>query len=391
LKNDIEFRGQIGHGEFSDVADFIVREFLTEELEIDTSQVGALSEVTEQPVRLPPPDFEVVAQTVYNRVMADTNFAYHLQFAQSRGALRNPLNTVLDTVMADMQKAEPAVYGDYFNDDIADNLFDFVYKTAWANRPGQQQEAVTGDPTTDGIFYEITDPAVIAEVEAIFGDTNAAQSNNKPIMIIDQAARQNFNLFALTFPRIADGTYQSARYKDDNNDTLSIWFQNTNAGHISVEITHYTSEGLWQAEPTMTLRANFEQRMLTPLNYANSHTGEDIALLTLPMADSEEETHILTLKLADLLTNIRSRTWTLQENDVFLDSDGKELPATPKPNLDEFLKERADRKTKAQGEVQRLMFYSPENEQESESNIPKSTLPNFRITDNHIGEGDIYR
>jgi hypothetical protein len=85
------------------------------------------------------PDFDAVAQTVYDRVMADDNFAYHLQFAQSRGSLRSPLNAALDKVIGEL-KEESDVYVNYFDDDVSDDLFDHVYRAAWANRPQPETE-----------------------------------------------------------------------------------------------------------------------------------------------------------------------------------------------------------------------------------------------------------
>ena len=96
------------------------------------------AETQPEPVQLP--SFEEVAQTVYDRVMSDDNYSYHLQFAQSRGALRSPLNNVLDRIIGEMKEEESAVYGSYFDDDTADMLFDHVYRTSWENRPQAQQK-----------------------------------------------------------------------------------------------------------------------------------------------------------------------------------------------------------------------------------------------------------
>ncbi|GHU87360.1 hypothetical protein FACS1894202_01510 [Clostridia bacterium] len=133
-----------------------------------------VAEVTPEPEPVPPPDFDAVAQTVYGRVMADENFAYHLQFAQSRGALRSPLNAALDKIVGELQAEEPVVYADYFNDDITDGLFDHVYKTAWENRPQQAQPEAAQEPG-DPLFTEVTDPAVLAEVAEVFPEPVAAK------------------------------------------------------------------------------------------------------------------------------------------------------------------------------------------------------------------------
>jgi hypothetical protein len=345
-------------------------------------------EVTAKPV--PPPDFDTVAQTIYDRVMADANFAYHLQFAQSRGALRSPLNNALDKIIGEMKVEEPAVYDDYFTDDIADDLFDYVYKTSWENRPQLEQMQPEPEQETPQ-FTEITDPTVIAKIDEIFPKT--PQAEDTPIMVIDQAARQNYNLFALTFPRIVDGTYQAQSFKDENGRTLVLWHDSINAGTIHAEIAYYEN-GDRIVEPTMSLTADFDRRMLTAQNYANTRTGEDIGLMTIP-TDTQEEKNRLTLKLANFLAEIRTpglsqdfnSTWKLEQSKVFRDASGNELPAEPKANFDEFLKERANREIKAFGEVQRLMFYSPE-EQEAEQNPGEIITPEEFISD-HIIIGGI--
>jgi N12 class adenine-specific DNA methylase len=266
------------------------------------------------PEPAPPPDFEAIAQTIYDRVLADDNFAYHLQFAQSRSSLRNPLNAALEKAIGEL-KDESDAYADYFNDDITDDLFDRVYKTAWENRPQPEAQAVP------------------------------------PIMAIDQAARQNYNLFALTFPRIIDGTHQAESYKDESNRTLTVWHDNTNAGLIHAEVAYYQPDGTRVCDPTVSATANFERRLLVAGNYANTRTGEDIALLSLP-AGTEEEKTALALKLAEFISDVRSQVWTLSQSEVFHDADGNELPAEPKANLPEFLADRANREADAQFRAQ---------------------------------------
>ncbi|GHU89243.1 hypothetical protein FACS1894202_06990 [Clostridia bacterium] len=335
----------------------------------EVEPAAAIAEPEQLAQNVPAPDFEEVKQIVYDRVMADENFAYHLQFAQNRGALRSPLNAALDKVVGAM-KWESDAYADYFNDDITDDLFDHVYKTAWENRP--QPEASHEAETPEPQFTEITDPAEIAEIEAIFGET----PQTEPIAVVDDAARQNFNLFALTFPQIADGTFQSIRYTDDVGRTLSVFHDTTNAGLIHLDISYYQQGSFNEYhDPMMSVKADFAGLMLTVENYANTRTGEDIGLLTLSTG-SEEEKNLLSVKLAEFISELRSRgRWSPEQEEVFLDADGRPLPAEAKPNLDEFLKERANREADAWGRVQRSMF-APIDEPEQ---TPEPKPPRFEM------------
>lgn len=102
-----------------------------------------------------PPDLDEIKQRVYDRIMADEAYAGRLSAAESRGALRTPLNTALDKVIEELQSEVP---GGYFNDNISDELFDFVYRQSWENRPVQEAPAVETVPE-QGNFFEDQSPS----------------------------------------------------------------------------------------------------------------------------------------------------------------------------------------------------------------------------------------
>jgi hypothetical protein len=321
--------------------------------ELDEIEMEHVFDESDSPIEL---DFDTVAQTVLERVMSDESYKTTLADATSRASLRNPCTVAVEESIRDHFADEPEVFRQYFsNDDFNDKLFDYVLRQSWENRPQPEQMQPEQAQEQDvPQFTEITDPAVLAEIDEIFPET--AQTADIPIMVIDQAARQNFNLFALTFPRIADGTHQSERYKSENNRTLTISHDTTNAGLIHTDVSYFTPEGRQIYDPMLSATANFERRMLIAENFANDRTGEDIGLLTLSSGTDEEKVE-LSLKLAEFISDVRSQKWTLEEAEVFRDADGNELLAEPKANFDEFLKERATRESKAHGEVQRLMYY----------------------------------
>jgi N12 class adenine-specific DNA methylase len=208
-----------------------------------------------EPVKLvqdaPAPDFDAVAQIVYDSIMADDNFAYHLRFSQSRGALRSPLNTALDEVISELKAESPDIYGEYFDDDIADNLFDYVYKTAWASRPQPEQSAEPEraepeqEPETPQ-FTEITDPDVIAEIDAVFGITSEPEQPR-----------------AIETPQpVADSALVNFRIDDDHlgeGGAKTKFFNNVNAIKVSKSIEsvwrEYKIEGI--APPEQSTLSNY--------------------------------------------------------------------------------------------------------------------------------------
>jgi N12 class adenine-specific DNA methylase len=220
-------------GDFQDIADNIENEWLSEELspeydipqqeQTDERNAGylPLAEPEPTPEPLPPPDFDAVAQMVYDRVIADEKFAYHLQFAQSRSSLRPPLHAALETIVGEMKVEDPSVYSDYFTDDITDDLFDHVYRKSRENRPQAQTLA---EQETEPQFTEITDPAEIAEVNS---GMQGGLNDEKP----EQAATPKPPNFIITDDHLGEG---GAKTKFRNNllalQTLKdIEFENRNA------------------------------------------------------------------------------------------------------------------------------------------------------------------
>ncbi|MDR1703682.1 MAG: N-6 DNA methylase, partial [Clostridiales bacterium] len=254
--------------------------------------------------------------------------------------------------------------------------------------------------------------------EPIPGDVPAAleQATAEPLMVIDNISRQNYNLFALAFPEIVNGIYRSMTFENpENKHILSVSHAATNAGNIHFEISYYTPGGDKVFAPTITFEANFENRMLKPVQYANTLTDVDIGILSLPSPDDAERLEALSADIYKLIADIKKQGFTLKNTDVFYGNDGQPLPAAPKPGLISFLKERADHEAAEHFNVQRNMFGSAESvddlTQQSiemfdadalasdrnrqfirDRNLPAANVPsadrrNFRITDDHLGEG----
>jgi hypothetical protein len=226
------FRAQVGYGEYTDVADYIVNNFQTENSErltqLHFQPVGSFYEVigdeariaadalnltltprngedlvgfpkhllaenarklteagytaivetareaqAETPLEItPPPDFDTVAQTVYDRIISETNLNFHIGIADSRGALRRPVNDAIDLIIAKMREEEPSVYGDYFDDDTTDKLFDHVYRTAWDKRPQPEQPQQSPEIAAEQELVDAVDPEQFLRDHIIVGGIN---------------------------------------------------------------------------------------------------------------------------------------------------------------------------------------------------------------------------
>ena len=121
-----------------------------------------------EPVEL---DFDTVARTALERVMADADYAEALAGANSRASLRNPCTWALEQSIRDHQEDEPEVYRRYFSDDdFNDSLFDFVLKQSWEQRP----QPITPERAREELY-----PLVIKarDGELSFSDVEAAASN----------------------------------------------------------------------------------------------------------------------------------------------------------------------------------------------------------------------
>jgi len=133
--------------------------------------------VTEPGTPEPAPelDFDAAAQTILGRVLADSDYAEALANAKSRTSLRNPCGWALEQTIRDHETDEPQVYHRYFYDEeFNDNLFDFVLKQSWEQRPQPVSEAPS-QAQREG-FIEITDPAELAEIDVIFGEDKPKSS-----------------------------------------------------------------------------------------------------------------------------------------------------------------------------------------------------------------------
>jgi hypothetical protein len=139
--------------------------------ELDEMEMEYVFDEPDTPIEL---DFDAVAQTVLERVMSDDSYKAALANATSRASLRNPCTMAVELSIRDHFNDEREVFRQYFsNDDFNDNLFDYVLRQSWEQRPRPEAEQTAQ-------FAEVTDHAESAEIEAVFGGTEEHEQPVNP-------------------------------------------------------------------------------------------------------------------------------------------------------------------------------------------------------------------
>ncbi len=148
-------------------------------------------------------DFDTVAQTVLERVMQDTDYLEVLSSAQSRASLRNPCTWALEQSIRDHQQDEPEIYHRYFSDeDFNDNLFDYVLRQSWANRP--IEEIVSEQPTKPQSIEESGDLDEPTERFEVTMTSDAFPSSEDAYAIWDNETGDYYTDEHGTMPTFAD-------------------------------------------------------------------------------------------------------------------------------------------------------------------------------------------
>jgi len=162
-------------------------------------------------------DFDAIAAEIYEQVLNDGAFAEALANAASRGALRRTLGGALDSVIAGYE-SEPQMHGYLTDDDVADNLFDYVYRKAWNEREveaTQQDSAATEQPAPMDMPDDAT-PAAAREASQsnMFAEADSPPREHTPTRI---TAGTNFRI---TDDRLGEGGAKTKyRY---NLDAITI-------------------------------------------------------------------------------------------------------------------------------------------------------------------------
>ena len=214
-------------------------------------------------------DFEAVADEIYEQVLNDAAFVEALSNAASRGALRRPLNTALDAVIAGYEN-ETQMHAYLSGDDIADYLFDYIYRKAWDERE------VAAEPLPP-VFEEITDPEILAEAEKIFG---AAPSGENADLAGAKALIADFT----------ENEYGSAA-DFQNLESIGIAYTTTedekheiqvDADLLSLSMKYYLDDTLVKTDQYATLQELIEVE-LKNLNF------DDLITVAVDLADLDEQ------------------------------------------------------------------------------------------------------
>jgi|GEM_PF-1557332 len=189
------------------------------------------------------------------------------------------------------------------------------------------------------------------------------QLGAETVAVFNKIPTQNFNRFALAFPKIADGSYQSMTFKNADKKQLDVWHDTTNAGIVHVDLTYYGKDAPYLTrDPSFAFRADFEKRRLEPLYYLNTNTGEDVNVMSVPLelqnltaAEKEFIMDEVALKIYALFADFKQQGFELVRSEPFFDEAGRELPAEPRKNLAEFLEQQAAREVKEHGIAQGII------------------------------------
>lgn len=193
----------------------------------------------------------------------------------------------------------------------------------------------------------------------------------EPFMVIDNVSRSNYNLFALAFPQIANGSYRDMTFHNEQTkQELSVFHDTTTAGLVHFTISSYAPDATMVYDPMITFRANFENRMLTPIQYANTVRKVDIGYLSVPSPDDNKRLEAESIGIYELLADIKKRGFELVEAEPFKDAQGNPLPSEPKPSLEAFLKEQANREAAAHAYVQQSMFHDTQAQPQTPDTKP---------------------
>ncbi len=112
-------------------------------------------------------------------------------------------------------------------------------------------------------------------VRALSEQWAAELTKPETVAVIDNVSRNNFNLFALAFPRLIDGTYQSMTFRDANNRELSVSYPTTSADIINLDVSYHRPDGHRAFVPMIQFYVNHENRMLTVNGYADDDMDGD--------------------------------------------------------------------------------------------------------------------
>ena len=211
---------------------------------------------------------------------------------------------------------------------------------------GRTNPRINPDKTEENTEAESVQPSAFLSAEENLENVEHSEQV-EPFMVINQTLRQNYNMFMLAFPQIANGTYQYMNFKNSDKKELTVSHDTTTAGHVHMEISYFGTErpGHRTHDPSFTVEVDFERRLLKPVSYYNDRTGEDVNVLSIPLelqnltaAEKEKILDDVAVKIHQFLIDVKYQGFELEKAEVFRDEQGQPLPAEPKEQLALFLR-----------------------------------------------------
>ena len=229
--------------------------------------------IIEEPVtELTELDFDTVAQNILERAMQNATFTDAVANAQVRGALRNPVTKVLDSVFMEIVKnGELPLYKSYFaEDDLNDRLFDYIYRQSWENKQKQETIVTEQAVSEDEIIPEINEEQIINEnIKA--RSIPESPKNPPPVFFVDwDEVQYDFDLNLYNDHDIIGYNQNGVEYALGRSGGLNyvtgtgmLWGDNTVPGDIYKQIEAYKNGELTDEQ----VRANYLNVLETFRNY----------------------------------------------------------------------------------------------------------------------------
>jgi len=339
-----------------------------------------------------PLDFDAVAQTALERVMADTDYSEALASAKSRASLRNPCTWALEQSIRDHEADEPRIYNAYFSDDdFNDNLFDFVLKQSWAQRP--EPEAEVAPQEIFGNVTDITDPDAFVEIEAVFGDTKEPKQVVEPQTSYIVGQRVVLDLREkLRGTLMPDAPHNAGEFIIDsiNGDTVAVSMNYKTDGASA-----FGSQGSQNGKfSTFLTSAEVAQYTVPPvankLHEELSPSGNDTtAYYLLQYPNGIDAGAVLNHEALTLITD-KADSYIICAEACFL-SDAEltkwNIGFRKMPRDWHMLPENVQAKIRDARPAYELQWQEMYNEPEQKAEIAVTPAQNFRITNDHLGEG----
>lgn len=195
-------------------------------------------------------DFDTAAELILGRIMQDTDYLAALNGAKNRAELRNPCTWALEQSIRGHEQDEPAIYHKYFSDfDWNDSLYQYILRQSWENRPLREAPA-----TEQSAAESAAEPPV--DESAAEQSVPVTPDSPEPVFFVDwETAQHDFNLRLYNDRDIIGYNKDGVEYAVGRSgnftyitSTGAFWGGNTVPGNIYEQIEAYQNGTLTEEQ-----------------------------------------------------------------------------------------------------------------------------------------------